>query len=187
MPFDTALHKAAYEGDAVECVALLMKDNFVNVRGAQGRTPFHRALGAGSLSCTQILLSHKADLNMKDDMERTCLHWAVMGAAISGSNDCVNLLLRFSNSSYDYVNAVTTTGFTALHFAANHHNKHTYKLLVDMGADTSTSNEDGYTPAMLLSSSEELQTSTPRIESVKAILRRTSSFSIRGRKHSTTS
>lgn len=56
MPQDTNLHKAAYKGDIAAVEDLLASGEDVNARGAQQRTPLHRAVGKGHNSVVQLLV-----------------------------------------------------------------------------------------------------------------------------------
>jgi len=71
MPADTDLHKAANQGDEAEVEDLLRGGAAINGKGAQGRTPLHRALGSGHRHVVEILLERKADVAMQDSMKRT--------------------------------------------------------------------------------------------------------------------
>ncbi len=47
-------------------VELLEQGDDVNCRGAQMRTPLHRAVGKGHNACVEVLVKHNADLNLVD-------------------------------------------------------------------------------------------------------------------------
>lgn len=73
MPADGELHKAANQGELLEVESLLKEDGSkIDARGAQGRTPLHRALGAGFKGVAELLLDNAADVALVDTCKRTC-------------------------------------------------------------------------------------------------------------------
>lgn len=66
MPQDTNLHKAAYKGDIGTVEDLLSSGDDVNARGAQQRTPLHRAVGKGHNNVVQLLVSKGAQPDLVD-------------------------------------------------------------------------------------------------------------------------
>jgi ankyrin repeat protein len=53
-------------GDVNVVAELLEQGDDVNCRGAQMRTPLHRAVGKGHNACVEVLIKHNADLNLAD-------------------------------------------------------------------------------------------------------------------------
>jgi ankyrin repeat protein len=98
-----------------------------------------KALAEAAFVCDFIrvrqLLGRGADVNVRDDEERTPLHSAVL----AGSVGLVGLLLE---SGAD-VNAADTDGFTALHFAAQEHEVELARLLIARGANVNAQDNDG--------------------------------------------
>jgi ankyrin repeat protein len=81
------------------------------------------------------LLHRGADVNGRDQDQRTPLFSAVLG----GSVGLVGLLLE---SGAD-VNARDGEGWTALHFAAQEHETEIARILIARGADVNAQDEDG--------------------------------------------
>jgi ankyrin repeat protein len=81
------------------------------------------------------LLARGADVNVRDEDERTPLHQAVLGNSVG----LVGLLIE---SGAD-INARDTQGFTPLHFAAEEHAPELVRILVGKGADVNARDEDG--------------------------------------------
>mmetsp|Transcript_16160 Transcript_16160/g.40960 ORF Transcript_16160/g.40960 Transcript_16160/m.40960 type:complete len:187 (+) Transcript_16160:94-654(+) len=108
MPQDTALHKAANQGDVEACKDILEKGEIdINAPGAAERTALQRAVGGNHLELAQVLIDMGADVNKTDKAGRTALHWA----AIGGHHEPVKLLLEKNVN----INAQTSSGMTALH------------------------------------------------------------------------
>ncbi|GJQ80884.1 hypothetical protein Trydic_g14141 [Trypoxylus dichotomus] len=73
----TALHYAARNGHLELCKYLLAKGCDVNaVTKAGSATPLHRACSSGSHKIVEVLLHHKADVNLQDGDGKTALHRA---------------------------------------------------------------------------------------------------------------
>uniref|UniRef100_A0A183TB31 ANK_REP_REGION domain-containing protein n=1 Tax=Schistocephalus solidus TaxID=70667 RepID=A0A183TB31_SCHSO len=105
----TALHAAAYCGEA-EIAELLLKENArVNAKDFKWFTPLHRACASKAPQVMQVLLNRGADRNARDKSWQTPLHVA----AINGSVDCARLLLDGAAN----VNASDRGGHTPLHHA----------------------------------------------------------------------
>ena len=107
MPKDTALHKAAHQGDVNQVEELIKSGEIdVNALGAQDRTALHRACGSNQREVLDLLLGLGANKDQSDKAGRTPLHWA----AIGGHTEIVDRLL----SSGVKINAQTGQGQTAL-------------------------------------------------------------------------
>uniref|UniRef100_A0A0A9VX16 Ankyrin-3 n=1 Tax=Lygus hesperus TaxID=30085 RepID=A0A0A9VX16_LYGHE len=146
MPLDGVLHKAALKGDLGVIEEYLSQyPNDVNAKGAQQRTPLHRAVGGGSdkKSIVLLLLDYKADPNAPDINGLTPLHWA----ATLGNTDFGTILLDHGANP----NVQTKNGDTALHFCAEKGNSTFIQLLLNHNADPTlrnndTTNKRGHTP-----------------------------------------
>lgn len=138
---DSPLHKCANEGDTDGLLELLGVHD-IDGAGAQGRTPLHRAIGAGHIETARALLEQKANPNVTDSLKRTALHWAAGTEVASAAKELCDLLLQggFDGSK---INQQSQSGSTALHFALSKHNGDAAKFLFERGADITIQDEDG--------------------------------------------
>mmetsp|Transcript_66979 Transcript_66979/g.178228 ORF Transcript_66979/g.178228 Transcript_66979/m.178228 type:complete len:261 (-) Transcript_66979:531-1313(-) len=143
MPMDTALHKAAKDGD-IDGMKDCLDDNIgINEQGAQGRTALHRALGGGFHEASVWLMENGADPLIADSLKRTSLHWAAM-APPPGNLECVKLMFDKSDGK-SMLAKKTKSGSTPLHSAAVTNRHNVIQLLLDNGADESLEDDDGFT------------------------------------------
>lgn len=136
-----------------------------------GRTALHRAARDGHTGVVRLLLSHGAQISVKDRYEQTALYLGVrkgreaivrelvehgadfqehqgkgrdtplMAATAGGREGTVLLLLKHGAN----VNAQNGRGWTALHFAAFHGNEEVVRLLLEEGADINIRTSQGKT------------------------------------------
>ena len=100
----------------------------VNSRGAQNRTPLHRAVGKGHDSVVECLIEMKADLTLVDFGGLTALHWA----ALFGLVETGRLLYE---GNPDTLDVQTKSGETPLHLCAEKGNNEFVKFLLDCKAN----------------------------------------------------
>ena len=138
----TALAISAQRG-CEECVKLLVATKIaINKTDSSGMTPLHWAITKGHITCVTLLLEHGADPNMRNIIaDNTALILAVE----TGSSEIVRLLIN----SQCNVNAVTTTGKSALHEAADRGYLDICELLIPCGAYVDMQTSEGDTPLML--------------------------------------
>ena len=107
----TALHVAAFRGDAAMLRLLLKHGAAANARDAQGWSPLHYAAQMGHAKCAALLLASGADA------EAACRRGVsvLASAASCGMVDVVEALLVHSERLRD---AADASGATALHHAA---------------------------------------------------------------------
>ncbi len=101
-------------------------------------TFLHTLIRKDNKEIVELLINHGADVNAKDDDDRTPLHNAVWAE----NKEIVELLI---NHDAD-VNAKDDRDYTPLHSAVSRENKEVLKLLINHGADVNAKNKKGYTP-----------------------------------------
>jgi ankyrin repeat protein len=166
------IHDAAKAGDLEKVKALLNKDrNLVLSEDSGGFTSLHWAAYKGHKKVAELLLAHKADVNVKDNNGNTPLH----EAAHYGHKDVAELLLSHNadvnarNSDGDVplliacrwgyndvvefllaskaeVNAKNINGQTPLYVAAQFGRKEMMELLLARGAEVNDKENGGSTP-----------------------------------------
>jgi ankyrin repeat protein len=99
-----------------------------NCRGAQQRTPLHRAVGKGHNDVVRLLLDKKADISISDGGGLTPLHWA----ALFGLVETGEILVENKAD----VDAQTKSGETPLHLCAEKGKLEFVKFLLAQGAKT---------------------------------------------------
>jgi RNA polymerase sigma factor (sigma-70 family) len=105
----TALHRAAWQGDAALVKLLLSHGAGTGAAKQGGATPLHLAAQMGHLQVAEELLAHGADPNARMGHGLTPLHWAVM----RGHQAITEALLVHGAT----VDAVGKGGRTPLHWA----------------------------------------------------------------------
>ena len=125
----------------------------------------------------QVLIDAGADIETKDDMRRSPLHWAccsgalavvkmlvkagadvcvadingytcLMVAAFFGHTETVRYLVDLPEVD---VHHKATDGYTALHWAGQEDHPDVAKVLIDAGADIEAKGEEGYSPLLTAS------------------------------------
>nr|XP_056706192.1 ankyrin repeat domain-containing protein 22 [Euleptes europaea] len=161
--------QAAYNNDLNEVQLLLNEDgDYLNIQDSCcGDTPLICACKQGHNRIVSYLLKRNADVNIKNNRERTCLHYAVRKRfnyldylliiilmpvlllgyllMVSKSKQNENLVKMLLRAGVD-VNATDDSGRTALHYACEMKNQSIVPLLVEAGADLSIKNKDDETP-----------------------------------------
>lgn len=158
--------QAAYENDLDKVQKLVKADpKVVNVKDSfGGDTPLICACRRNNNKVVHHLLYMNADINLTNNKERTCLHYAVrkrftfldyllivilmpvmlIGYIIMVSktkhNEC---LIRLLLSAPVNVNATDSKGNTALHYACRMKSQNIIPLLLKANADPSLKNKDG--------------------------------------------
>ncbi|MGH9672047.1 MAG: ankyrin repeat domain-containing protein, partial [Bryobacteraceae bacterium] len=160
---------------------LISKGAAVDVADKAGANPVLFAAGAGAAGNLKALVDAGADVEKKRTAPQTVLDragegglnkavvdrairasqgvTALMGAASSGCEECVRLLLsRKANAD-----ARTGTNATPLQLAAYEGNPAPVKLLLDAGATINLADDRGLTPLMLAANSRSLDAATVRL------------------------
>ncbi|XP_040292249.1 ankyrin repeat domain-containing protein 22 [Bufo bufo] len=160
--------QAAYENDLDEVQLLVKEDPTVlNVKDSfGGDTPLICACRKSNIQIINYLLHMKADINLTNNKERTCLHYAVrkrftfldylmivilmpvmlIGYMIMISKTKQNeRLIRLLLNAGVNVNATDYEGNTALHYACKMKNQSIVPILLEAKADPYIKNKDGET------------------------------------------
>ncbi|XP_044152969.1 ankyrin repeat domain-containing protein 22 [Bufo gargarizans] len=160
--------QAAYENDLDEVQLLVKEDpNVLNVKDSfGGDTPLICACRKSNIKIINYLLHMKADINLTNNKERTCLHYAVrkrftfldylmivilmpvmlIGFMIMISKTKQNeRLIRLLLNAGVNVNATDYEGNTALHYACKMKNQTIVPILLEAKADPYIKNKDGET------------------------------------------
>lgn len=159
---DTPLHIAIKKNNA-EIVSLLLKrrKNSCNILGENGMTPLMFAVKKDNVDSVKLLLENKADLTLKNDINRTALHYATSintakllleNKADPNTLDCngmTPLICTINNPHnngdgelFEYLAKKTDPNIqenrgkqTALHMAFDIHDNNLAKLLIKNKAD----------------------------------------------------
>ncbi|XP_054428436.1 ankyrin repeat domain-containing protein 22 [Pteronotus mesoamericanus] len=158
--------QAAYQNDFGQVWRWVREDrNYINVQdGFNGDTPLICACRRGHLRIVSFLLKRNADVNLKNQKERTCLHYAVkkkftffdyllivllmpvllIGYFLMISKTKQNeTLVRMLLDAGVEVNAADSYGYTALHYACEMKNQSLIPLLLAAHADPMKRNKGG--------------------------------------------
>jgi len=132
---DTPLTYATKVGNRGVVAALLSKGADVNLEGRNETYALHSAIEIKDLEMAKMLLDAKANTEVKDYLQRTPLHYAV----IYGMFDVVQILLNLGSD----INALDSDfEWTPLHLAAYHGHAHIAEILIQHGADQSILDSD---------------------------------------------
>ncbi|XP_063291056.1 ankyrin repeat domain-containing protein 22 [Pelobates fuscus] len=161
--------QASYQNNVDEVKLLLDEDiKVLNVRDScGGDTPLICACRKGHVRVASYLLSMKADVNLTNNKERTCLHYAVrrrftfldylliiilmpvllvgyliMISKTKQNEKLIRLLIEYGVD----VNVQDYLGNTALHYACKMKSQTIVPILFDAQADPYIKNKDGESP-----------------------------------------
>jgi ankyrin repeat protein len=173
LAFCGEIHDAAKNGD-LEKVKTLLKDNpdlVFSKDYTNGVTPLHIAAARGDTNVAKLLITHKADVNAKDNNGMTPLHYAVFLAPYMSNNSgnkAVAELLLTHNAD---VNATNNFGATPLYFAAVAGDKDMVELLLANKADVNAKENRGWTPLHMAAGNGYNPESEKRYKDVADLLR----------------
>ena len=117
-------------------VALVAGGTDIDAREENGVTPLCYAAFKGHVSSMLTLIQRGADVNVDS--------FPMLGALANGSTAAVEALVQAGAN----VNAVTSSGNTALHFAAQKNRVECIVALIAAGADIDARDRDGFTPLL---------------------------------------
>jgi|SRR5208283_4418387 len=100
---------------------------------------FEHALHKDDLRMAELLVSYMPDVNQRDSLARPALHQAILSDSCVAGAICVFLLDHGAD-----VNAVDSTGWTALMTAVESQHFDIARLLLRRGADATLRDRDGY-------------------------------------------
>jgi ankyrin repeat protein len=166
----TLLHAVCYWGLPESCELLLKNGADPSIAASNGMNALHWAvtfnacemmggderamsvLRQGKEDCCRLLLKTRIDLEARDSMGYTALHWATEGSFLrhlpAGMNATVCRLLLDAGAN---VNATNNLGQTPLHrlLEAEPQSTNVYVLLVAKGADVNARDHELSTPLHL--------------------------------------
>uniref|UniRef100_A0AC11CYN5 Ankyrin repeat domain 22 n=1 Tax=Ovis aries TaxID=9940 RepID=A0AC11CYN5_SHEEP len=160
--------QAAYQNDLGQVWRWVREDgNYINIQDSfNGDTPLICACRRGHMRIVSFLLRRNADVNLKNQKQRTCLHYAVkkrftffdylliillmpvllIGYFLMVSKTKQNeaLVRKLLNAGVE-VNATDCYGCTALHYACEMKNQTLIPLLLEAHANPMIKNKHGET------------------------------------------
>ncbi|KAF7644387.1 hypothetical protein LDENG_00222800 [Lucifuga dentata] len=160
--------QSAYDGDLRQ-LSLLLKDDVRNLNvqdEPSGDTPLIAACRRGNLKVVHYLLDNRANVNLTNKKQRSCLHYVsrrslslmdfliicilmpilLLGYFVLLQKQRKNVSLMQSVLSSDVnVNAIDYKGNTALHYICQTNKHRLLPLLLERNADASVQNNDGET------------------------------------------
>ena len=133
----TALHLAAQQ-DAYLTQKVISHGLHPDEPNVEGETPLMIAVMAENIETSKLLLKQGADVNASNENDETPLHYA---ARHSKNDSIIQLLLRCKAN----VEAVDSSGMTALQISALQGNDVVCRSLLEAGANVRASEPDGWT------------------------------------------
>ena len=139
------IHLAA-RADSASCVQILLQARFdgkaVEINGwdQRGRTPLRIAAGNNCVACTVLLVQMGAQVDNRDRQNET----ALLSAVYESAHETIPILIKAEANT----KAMTRSGNTILHFAANESDLRTLTLLTRARmheVDVDAKNNDGLT------------------------------------------
>ena len=99
-PADVLLFSAIEENASKELIEIIRTHRVdVNLdKNARGLPPLHRAIQRGAVDCVRVLLSHGADVNLRDSTNRPAINLAISMRQF----DCIVLLIESGASVEEY-------------------------------------------------------------------------------------
>ena len=150
---DTAINAAFRGGNTLMHIAVIkrqtgrMKDLWrsgadLDGMNDQGLSPFHWAVKYGELDAMLILKELGADTNCLTKQGLSPIHLAAL------CNQVSSVCLLAGNAFQVDINATTSLGFTALHFASARADLRTISVLIELGSDIHAKTHLAHTPLL---------------------------------------
>eukprot|EP00164_Ancoracysta_twista_P006644 GFYU01009287.1.p1 GENE.GFYU01009287.1~~GFYU01009287.1.p1 ORF type:complete len:343 (+),score=45.30 GFYU01009287.1:127-1155(+) len=140
----SALYWAAYRGHVEVCDILLRNGANINITDKDGRTPLHMAVvfnkGSAHDDVVAFLVSHNADLEVRNKEGETALFWACCRATDSLTT------VRTIAEAGSKIDSPDGTGRTTVHIAAYYKNNKLMSYLLDKGANINALTDDLISP-----------------------------------------
>ncbi len=131
------IHDAAKSGDLDQVQLLIVQGADVNKKATRDETPLIIASLAGNGEIVNYLLQRGANINARNASGMTSLH----AAAYAGHSDIVSLLVAKGADINDASNHFVVT---PLHLASEESNTGTVQTLLNLGADVTVVEINGY-------------------------------------------
>jgi ankyrin repeat protein len=148
----TALYYAAgSDYGAASAEELLNYGASPNAKSSNGRTALHQAASQGATKVIEVLLAHKADINMPDDRGYTPLH-----AAVQYRIGKINVAELLVNNGADVDAKSYREGVTPLREAISTGDTEVVKLLLSHGADVNALSKYSVTTLFSAKNSKEI-------------------------------
>ena len=113
----------------------------IEAKGVFGGSPLVVSCSKGNLNVAKVLIKAGAEVFVSDNYGATCL----MYAARNGHTETVRYLVSLEDMDLMIINHSGVYGFTALHCAAKNYPE-VVQVLIDVGADIETKDENGRSP-----------------------------------------
>lgn len=131
----------------LETVKLLLgKDENIEIRDKNGRTPFLNAVMNNNFRIVELLIDHGANINVQDNLDFSALHYACQSQNIE-----MTIFLIEKGSAIDIVDAHGNTPLGRAVYTSQGHGE-VIKLLLDAGANKERKNFYGVSPLDLANS-----------------------------------
>jgi len=134
----TDVFAAARKGELESIKMFMEKEDRLDPRNGQGRTPLHLATMEGHDNAIRFLIEFGAPLDAVDDRGATPLHYA----ALNGNTNAITVLIENGANA----NAQSTDGETPMHLAVRNGHINAIQLLAQLGADINLANTVGMAP-----------------------------------------
>lgn len=151
-PLATVILEGGESAVSIQCCRLLLaRGADVHLIDVDGNSLFSAAVMAvGPLHITELLLEYGANINAKNRMGCSALHFA----ALEGRADHAEVLIGWGID----IKATTAFGSTALHQACQSPDVETAKILIAAGADVNVSNVVGQSALLIAVDRGHLET-----------------------------